>query len=107
MDPGAGDQLSFGVDGISAPMVLLTGLVIFTGSMISLKIEDRNKDYFALLLVLVAGVFGVFLALDLFFFFFAYELAVLPMYLLIAIWGSTRKDYSAMKLTIMLVAGAS
>jgi NADH-quinone oxidoreductase subunit M len=104
--PELGINLSFGVDGISAPMVLLTGLVIFTGVMVSFKIADRPKEYYALLLVLVAGVFGVFVALDLFFFFFAYEIAVLPMYLLIAIWGSTRKDYAAMKLTIMLLAGS-
>jgi NADH-quinone oxidoreductase subunit M len=104
--PELGINLSFGVDGISAPMVLLTGLVIFTGTLISFKIADRPKEYYALLLVLVTGVFGVFVALDLFFFFFAYEIAVLPMYLLIAVWGSTRKDYAAMKLTIMLLAGS-
>jgi len=104
--PELGINLSFGVDGISAPMVLLTGLVIFTGVIVSFKIADRPKEYYALLLVLVAGVYGVFVALDLFFFFFAYEIAVLPMYLLIAVWGSTRKDYAAMKLTIMLLAGS-
>jgi NADH-quinone oxidoreductase subunit M len=104
--PELGIQLSFGVDGISVPMVLLTGLVIFTGALISFKIADRPKEYYALLLVLVGGVFGVFVALDLFFLFFAYEIAVLPMYLLIAVWGSTRKDYAAMKLTLMLLAGS-
>jgi NADH-quinone oxidoreductase subunit M len=104
--PELGIYLSFGVDGISAPMVLLTGLVIFTGVVISFKIADRPKEYYALLLVLVTGVFGVFVSLDLFLFFFAYEIAVLPMYLLIAIWGSTRKEYAAMKLTIMLLAGS-
>jgi NADH-quinone oxidoreductase subunit M len=104
--PELGVSVRLGVDGISAPMVLLTGLVIFTGSVVSFKIADRPKEYYVLLLVLVAGVFGVFCALDLFALFFAYEIAVLPMYLLIAIWGSTRKDYAAMKLTIMLVAGS-
>ena len=104
--PELGINARLGVDGISTPMVLLTGLVIFTGSIVSWKIADRPKEYFALLLVLVAGVFGVFVALDLFAMFFAYEIAVLPMYLLIAIWGSTRKDYAAMKLTMMLVAGS-
>ena len=104
--PELGIQVRLGVDGISTPMVLLTGLVIFTGSIVSWKIADRPKEYFALLLVLVAGVFGVFVALDLFAMFFAYEIAVLPMYLLIAVWGSTRKDYAAMKLTMMLVAGS-
>jgi NADH-quinone oxidoreductase subunit M len=104
--PELGINLSFGVDGISAPMVLLTGLVIFTGVIVSFKIADRPKEYYALLLVLVAGVYGVFVALDLFFLFFTYEIAVLPMYLLIAIWGSTRKEYAAMKLTLMLLAGS-
>jgi NADH-quinone oxidoreductase subunit M len=104
--PELGISAKLGVDGISTPMVLLTGLVIFTGSLVSWKIADRPKEYFALLLILVAGVFGVFVALDLFAMFFAYEIAVLPMYLLIAVWGSTRKDYAAMKLTMMLVAGS-
>src|SRR5829696_6970249 len=104
--PELGINVRVGVDGISTPMVLLTGLVIFTGSIVSWKIADRPKEYFSLLLVLVAGVFGVFVALDLFAMFFAYEIAVLPMYLLIAVWGSTRKDYAAMKLTMMLVAGS-
>lgn len=101
-----GISFHLGIDGIAAPMILLTGIVISAGSLVSTKIEYRNKDFYILLLVLVAGVFGTFEALDLFFFFFFYELAVLPMYLLIAVWGSTRKEYGAMKLTLMLV-GAS
>ncbi len=104
--PELGIRFRLAVDGISVPMVLLTGLVIFTGSVISFKIADRPKEYYALLLILVTGVFGVFIALDLFLLFFAYEIAVLPMYLLIAVWGSTRKEYAAMKLTLMLVAGS-
>lgn len=101
-----GISLHLGVDGIAAPMVLLTGIVISSGTLVSTKIEFRNKDFYILLLVLVSGVYGTFVSLDLFFFFFFYELAVLPMYLLIAVWGSTRKEYGAMKLTLMLV-GAS
>lgn len=104
--PEVGISVRLAVDGISTPMTLLTGLVIFTGSIVSFKIADRAKEYYALLLILVAGVFGVFVAIDVFALFFAYEIAVLPMYLLIAIWGSTRKDYAAMKLTIMLLAGS-
>ena len=104
--PELGITIRLGIDGISAPMVLLTGLVIFTGAIVSWNIADRNKEYYALLLVLVSGVYGVFVALDLFFLFFFYEIAVLPMYLLIAVWGSTRKEYAAMKLTIFLVAGS-
>ncbi len=109
-----GISLMFGIDGIAAPMVLLTGVVAFAGTLISWKIEHHNKDFFALFWVLVAGVYGTFTSLDLFFFFFWYEVAVLPMYLLIAVWGSSSvfptfartKEYSAMKLTIMLVSAS-
>ncbi|MBI4496363.1 MAG: NADH-quinone oxidoreductase subunit M [Chloroflexi bacterium] len=107
-------SLHLGVDGLSAPLVLLTGIVIFCGVLVSWKLTRRVKDFFILLLVLVGGVFGVFLSLDLFFFFFFYEVAVLPMYLLIAVWGSSTdfgtfqrtKEYSAMKLTLVLVAAS-
>jgi NADH-quinone oxidoreductase subunit M len=76
-------SLHLAIDGIAAPMVLLTGIVIGAGTIISTKIDFRNKDFYILLLVLVSGVYGTFVSLDLFFFFFFYELAVLPMYLLI------------------------
>ncbi len=109
-----GITLHLGVDGIAAPMVLLNGIVTFTGVLVSWKIDYRNKDYFVLFFALVAGVFGTFTSLDLFFFFFFYELAVLPMFLLIAIWGSSSrfptfertKEYGAMKLTLYLVAAS-
>ena len=109
-----GISLALGVDGIAAPMILLTGIVAFGGALISWKIEDHNKDFFILFWVLVSGVYGTFESLDLFFFFFWYEVAVLPMYLLIAVWGSSSvfetfartKEYSAMKLTLMLVAAS-
>jgi NADH-quinone oxidoreductase subunit M len=109
-----GISLHLGIDGIGAPMVLLTGVVTFAGTIISYKINYRNKDFFILFFLLVAGVFGVFSSLDLFFWFFFYELAVLPMYLLIGVWGassvfptfSRTKEYGALKLTMMLV-GAS
>lgn len=101
-----GIRLYLGVDGISAPMALLTGVVAFAGSLVSWKLEFRNKDFYILYWVLVAGVYGTFFSLDLFFFFFFYELAVMPLYLLIGVWGSTRKEYGAMKLTMMLVGGS-
>lgn len=88
-------------------MLLLNGLVIFTGALISWNIEDRTREYWALLLLLAAGVYGVFVSLDLFLLFIFYELAVLPMYLLIGIWGSTRKEYGAMKLTLYLMGGSA
>ncbi len=109
-----GITLHLGIDGIAAPMVLLTGIVSFAGTLISCKIDYRNKDFFILFLALVSGVFGVFVSLDLFFWFFFYELAVLPMYLLIGVWGASSvfptfarpKEYGAMKLTLMLVGSS-
>lgn len=109
-----GISLALGVDGIAAPMILLTGIVMFTGVLVSWSIKAWNKDFFILYFLLLAGVFGVFAAFDLFFFFFFYELSVLPMYLLISVWGSSSrfpkfsrtKEYSAMKLTLYLVAGS-
>jgi NADH-quinone oxidoreductase subunit M len=109
-----GVTFSLGVDGISVPMVLLTGVVMFTGVLMSWNVEYRAKEFFVLFFLLVAGVFGVFVSLDLFFFFFFYELAVMPMYLLIGVWGSSSdfgsflrpKEYGAMKLMLYLVAGS-
>ena len=109
-----GISLTLGVDGVAAPMLLLTGIVMFTGVLVSWSIKSWNKDFFILYFVLLAGVFGVFASYDLFFFFFFYELSVLPMYLLIGVWGSSSrfpkfsrtKEYSAMKLTLYLVAGS-
>ena len=101
-----GISLHLGVDGISALLTLLTGVVAFAGTLVAWKIEYRAKDFFILFWILIAGVYGTFFALDLFFFFFFYELAVVPLYMLIGIWGSTRKEYGAMKLTLMLVGGS-
>ena len=105
---------SLGMDGISAPMVLLTGIVMFAAVLVAWNIDRRPKDFLVLLMMLVAGVYGVFVTRDIFFLFFFYELAVLPMYLLIGVWGSSTdfgsffrsKEYGAMKLTLYLVAGS-
>lgn len=105
--PSSGINYIVGVDGLSLAMVLLTGIVFFTGVLTMWELESRVKEYFAFTMALVAGVFGVFIAQDLFFFFLFYELAVLPMYLLIAIWGSTRREFAAMKLTLFLLAGSA
>jgi NADH-quinone oxidoreductase subunit M len=105
--PQLGINYILAVDGISLPMLLLNGIVIFTGALISWNIEDRVREYWVLLLLLAAGVYGVFLSMDLFLFFVFYELAVLPMYLLIGIWGSTRKEYGALKLTLYLMGGSA
>jgi NADH-quinone oxidoreductase subunit M len=96
-----------GVDGMNMPLVLLTGVVIFTGVLISWGIDDRPREFFAFLFILATGVFGVFTSLDLFQLFFFYEIAVFPMYLLIAIWGwRVTREYAAMKLTLYLFIGS-
>ena len=114
--PALGMNLIFGVDGMSAPLVLLTGIVMFTGVLISwgiddahapTGIQDRPREFFAFLFILASGVFGVFASLDLFMLFFFYEIAVFPMYLLIAIWGWVKtREYAAMKLTLYLFIGS-
>jgi NADH-quinone oxidoreductase subunit M len=104
--PSIGISYHVGADGINLPMILLTGIVAFGGVMISWGIQDRTREFFAFFMLLVAGVFGVFVALDLFLLFFFYELAIFPMYILIATWGSTRKEYAAMKLTLYLLIGS-
>jgi NADH-quinone oxidoreductase subunit M len=114
--PALGISLKFGVDGISAPLVLLTGVVMFTGVLISwgddhphvmAGIQDRPREFFAFLFILASGVFGVFVSLDLFMLFFFYEIAVFPMYLLIVIWGwIVTREYAAMKLTLYLFIGS-
>ncbi len=105
--PLMGISLHFGVDGLSVPLVLLTGIVMVTGVMISWGIEDRPREFFAFLFLLASGVFGVFVSLDLFMLFFFYEIAVFPMFLLIAIWGWIKtREYAAMKLTLYLFIGS-
>ncbi len=107
-------NFSLGINGITAPLILLNGIVLFGGVLISQNIHHRPRDFFVLLLALAAGVFGVFAVRDLFFLFFFYELAVLPMYLLIGVWGSSTdfgtflrtKEYGAMKLMLYLVASS-
>jgi NADH-quinone oxidoreductase subunit M len=102
-----GISFHVGVDGMSAPLVLLTGIVMFTGVLISWGIDDRPREFFAFLFILATGVLGVFVALDLFMLFFFYEIAVFPMYLLIAIWGwKVTREYAAMKLTLYLFIGS-
>jgi NADH-quinone oxidoreductase subunit M len=96
-----------GVDGISLVMGVLNGVILFTGVLASWGVSNRAKEFFVLLLLLGGGVFGVFFSFDVFVFFVLYEVAVLPMYLLIGIWGTGPKEYSAMKLTLMLMGGSA
>jgi NADH-quinone oxidoreductase subunit M len=105
--PSLGISYHVGVDGMNLPLVLLTGIVIFTGVLISWGIDDRPREFFAFLFILATGVFGVFISLDLFQLFFFYEIAVFPMYLLISIWGwQVTREYAAMKLTLYLFIGS-
>jgi NADH-quinone oxidoreductase subunit M len=105
--PGIGVSYHVGVDGMNLPLVLLTGVVMFTGVLISWGLDDRPREFFAFLFILATGVFGVFVTLDLFMLFFFYEIAVFPMYLLIAIWGwQATREYAAMKLTLYLFIGS-
>jgi NADH-quinone oxidoreductase subunit M len=105
--PELGISYYVGVDGMNAPLVLLTGVVMFTGVLISWGIDDRPREFFAFLFILASGVFGVFVAQDLFMLLFFYEIAVFPMYLLISIWGWIKtREYAAMKLTLYLFIGS-
>jgi NADH-quinone oxidoreductase subunit M len=124
--PTLGISYELGADGMSLLMVLLTAIIIFAGVFASWTVTVRSQEFYALLLVLVTGVFGVFVSLDLFVLFLFYEIAVLPMYLLIGIWGSSgeirpqglfgwamgrtgvgTKEYAAMKLTLYLLLGSA
>jgi NADH-quinone oxidoreductase subunit M len=96
-----------GVDGISVAMIMLTSIVVFAGIFASWEVEFLTKEFFVSLILLATGVFGFFITIDLFTMFLFYELAVIPMYLLIGIWGSGPKEYSAMKLTLMLMGGSA
>ncbi|NNG00746.1 MAG: NADH-quinone oxidoreductase subunit M [Desulfobacteraceae bacterium] len=105
--PSMGIQYFNAVDGFSLPMLLLTGIVFFTGVLAMWDLEYRVKEFFGLIVLLVLGVYGMFMSLDLFFIFIWYDVSLFPMYLLIAVWGSTRKEYGAMKLTLYLLAGSA
>jgi NADH-quinone oxidoreductase subunit M len=96
-----------GVDGISVAMIGLTSIVVIAGIFASWEVEFLTKEFFVSLILLATGVFGFFISIDLFTMFLFYEVAVIPMYLLIGIWGSGPKDYSAMKLTLMLMGGSA
>ena len=96
-----------GVDGISVAMIMLTAVVVLTGILISWNVNTHAREFFFLILVLSAGAYGFFISLDLFTMFFFLEVAVIPKFLLIGIWGSGRKEYSAMKLALMLMGGSA
>jgi NADH-quinone oxidoreductase subunit M len=99
-------KLSVGVDGISIAMLILSSIIVFAGSFASWKIDDA-RHFFMWLILLSTGVYGFFISIDLFTMFMFYEVALIPMYLLIGVWGTGRKEYSAMKLTLMLMGGSA
>ena len=102
-----GINYHIGVDGISVAMILLTAFVVIAGVLVSWKVDKMNKEFFFLLIFLSMGAYGFFIALDLFTLFFFLEVAVIPKFLLIGIWGSGKKEYSAMKLALMLMGGSA
>jgi NADH-quinone oxidoreductase subunit M len=105
--PSLGIQYFLGADGISLTLVLLTGLAAIAGVLFSWNIEHRTSEFFAFFLALIGGVYGVFLSFDLFLLFVFYEIAIIPKYFLIAIWGSTRREYGAMKLALYSFVGSA
>ncbi|MGO8929228.1 MAG: complex I subunit 4 family protein [Limisphaerales bacterium] len=105
--PALGIEYHLAADGISLTLVLLTGIASIAGILFSWNIEHRAKEFFALYLTLIAGVYGVFLSFDLFLLLVFYELAIIPKYFLIAIWGSTRREYGAMKLALYSFTGSA
>jgi NADH-quinone oxidoreductase subunit M len=105
--PSLGIQYFNAADGFNLPNLLLTGIVFFTGVLTMWELETRVKEFYALFFLLVLGVFGLFMSMDLFFIFIWYDVSLFPMYLLIAVWGTTRKEYGAMKLTLYLLAGSA
>jgi len=98
---------SVGVDGISVVMLLLSAIIVFTGTFASWQLQPMKKEYFLWFTLLSTGVFGFFISTDMFTMFMFYEVALIPMYLLIGVWGSGSKEYAAMKLTLMLMGGSA
>ncbi len=105
--PSMGIYYFNAADGFNLPMLLLTGLVFFTGVLSMWELKTRVKEFFALTYLLVTGVFGLFMSMDLFFLFVWFDVSLFPMYLLIVVWGSTNKEYGALKLTLYLLAGSA
>jgi NADH-quinone oxidoreductase subunit M len=105
--PSMGIHYLLAADGISRVLVLLTGLAAVAGVLFSWNVEVRTNEFFAFYFALIGGVYGVFLSFDLFLLFVFYEVAIVPKYFLIAIWGSTRREYGAMKLALYSFVGSA
>ena len=100
-------KLALGVDGVSVAMILLSAFIVFAGVFASWKMDPLPRQFFMWFFLLSTGVFGFFISIGLFTMFMFYEVALIPMYLLIGVWGSGNKNYSAMKLTLMLMGGSA
>ncbi len=105
--PSLGIEYHLAADGISLILVLLTGLAAIAGVLFSWNVEERTNEFFAFYLALIGGVYGVFLSFDVFLLFVFYEIAIIPKYFIIAIWGSTRREYGAMKLALYSFVGSA
>lgn len=105
--PSLNINYAVGVDGISVVMLLLSSIIVFTGTFASWKLQPLTKEFFLWFTLLSTGVYGFFICIDLFSMFMFYEVALIPMYLLIGYWGSGKKEYAAMKLTLMLMGGSA
>jgi NADH-quinone oxidoreductase subunit M len=105
--PALGIDYHLAADGISLTLVMLTGIAAVVGILFSWNVEHRAKEFFAFYLALIGGVYGVFLSFDLFLLFVFYELAIIPKYFLVAIWGSTNREYGAMKLALYSFIGSA
>src|SRR4051812_8127697 len=105
--PAVGIRYHLAADGISLSLILLTGVVAIAGVLFSWDVTDRPNQFFAFYLLLIGSVYGVFLSWDLFLFFVFYEIVIIPKYFLIANWGSTRREYGAMKLAIYSFVGSA
>jgi len=105
--PTLGIEYHLAADGISLTLILLTGIIAIAGILFSWNIEESAKEFFSFYLLLIGAVYGVFLSYDLFLLFVFYEIVIIPKYFLIAIWGSTRREYGAMKLVLYSFVGSA
>jgi NADH-quinone oxidoreductase subunit M len=105
--PSYGINFTLGVDGLSMPLVLLTSIILLSGVLVTWKLENRTKEFFFYMLIIVGGVFGVFMSGNILLMFLFMEMAVIPKFILINVWGSKNKEYAAMKYTLYLLAGSS
>lgn len=104
--PSLGISFSTGVDGISVSLLLMTAVVSIAAALMSWNVEKRRSEFFVHMLILTGAVYGVFVSLDLFLLFVFYEISIIPKYFLIALWGSGKKEYAAMKLVLYSFFGS-